>query len=582
MKGGGDVLDYKERIDREKRRARMKLLEEYNDLLEKKKRKESGLSERELKTYIDNLEELKVLQRIDRAEEDILYFMYEYFSANRNPENETNLVPDPNFTMDDAPEFHRELCDMLRQVTRRELKKVAYAAPRGHAKSAYLSNCFPLHEVVYNKRKYILIISETDGMAQKFVEWIADQLKHNAKLRNDFGSLLEVNPRKNERDNQEAFLTHTGILVEASSMGKQLRGKRNKSYQPDLVILDDLESAKNTNTADLREKNLEWLNKVVMPIGDKETAFVYMGTIVHVNGLLPYVLNSADFKSKIYRAIVQPAERTDLWDQFAEILRNRTDPDRMEKARRLYEENRDEMLRGARVLWEYRWSYFDLMVEKVERGTKAFNSEYQNNPIDEESQRFRPETFIYFDYKDLIDEKTKKPITLEYYGFWDPAVGKKRGSDYNAIVIIGRCRRTGVLYVRETWAKQCPASVAMTAAIDLIQKYNPRIFGVETIQAQHDYYVQLRTALTKAGHYTTKLKPVPYQAGKKEDRIDVLEPLFENGTLRLMRHQHLLIEQLEMFPSGDHDDLPDALASCVNLAGGTRMRKSYYKKPLGL
>jgi predicted phage terminase large subunit-like protein len=574
-------LSYKDRIDRKKRQARIRLLKELNEQYEKK-RKLLGLTDDELIDYIKNLEELDVLLRIDRAEEDILYFMYAYFSAKENPDNETNLIPDPNFTMDDAPAFHRELCDMLRQVTRGELKKVAYAAPRGHAKSAYLSNCFPLHEIVYNKRKYILIISETDGMAQKFIEWIADQLKYNEKLRNDFGVLLDVNPKKNARDNQEAFLTHNGVLCEASSMGKQLRGKRNKSYRPDLVILDDLESAKNTNTAELREKNLDWFTKVVLPIGDKNTAFLYMGTVVHANGLLPYVLNSPDFKSKTYRAIESFSDRQDLWDEYINILRQQHDPDRQAKADKFYEENKAEMLRGTRVLWEWRWSYKQLMDEKAIHGTKYFNSEYMNNAIDEESQRFHPDQFIYFDYKDLVDEKTKKPITLNYYGFWDPAVGKKRGSDYNAIVILGRCPRTGVLYVRETWAKQCPASEALSTCVRLIDKYKPKVFGVETIQAQHDYYIQLRTALTKAGLYSTKLKPVPYQAGKKEDRIDMLEPLVENGTLRFMRHQHLLIEQLEMFPSGDHDDLPDALASCVNVAGGTLARRTFYKKPFGV
>lgn len=575
------MLDPIDRVDDEKRRARIEKLERYLELF-RRKAKKMGLSRRDKEDRLKIMEELVMLRRIDRAADDILYFMYEYLSASRNSENAaTNVILDPNYTMDMAPRFHRELCEMLKKVTRGEIKKVAWAAPRGHAKSAYLSNCFPLHEIVYNRRKYILIISETDGMAQRFVEWIGDQLKYNEKLRRDFGEILDPNKKKNERDNNEAFLTHTGILCEASSMGKQLRGKRNKSYRPDLVILDDIESAKNTNTAELREKNLDWLNKVVMPIGDKNTAFVYMGTVVHRNGLLPYVLNSADFKSRKFQAIVKPPERMDLWEKFGEILRQKEDPDRLQKALDFYEENKAEMDKGAEVLWEYKMSLLDLMIERYERGAAAFNSEYMNNPVDEERQRFKPENMMYFDYDDLVDDKGRE-LPLEYVGYWDPAIGKKRGSDYNAIVIIGRNRRTGVIYVRETWAKQCPASVAMDQVMKLIKKYQPRIFGVETIQAQHEYYLQLRARLTKEGIYTTKLKPVPFQQGRKDERIDMLEPLFENGTIRVMRHQYLLLEQLEMFPNGDFDDLPDALATAVSLAGGARMRRTDYRKPPGI
>ena len=41
-----------------------------------------------------------------------------------------------------------------------------------------------------------------------------------------------------------------------------------------------------------------------------------------------------------------------------------------------------------------------------------------------------------------------------------------------------------------------------------------------------------------------------------------------------------LAEQLLVFPQGEHDDLPDALASAVELAGKTRHR-SYFLKPIG-
>lgn len=506
--------------------------------------------------------------------------MYEYFSDNRNPENDQNLIP-AGTHIEDAPKFHRELCELLDEVSNTNpTARMAWAAPRGHAKSAYLSNCFPVHQIVFNKRKYILIISETDTSAKKFIEWVSLQLKFNKKLREDFDELLTPQKSQNARDNQEAFLTTNGILVEAASMGKQLRGKRNGSYRPDLVICDDLESAKNTNTPELRDKNLYWFNSVVIPIGDPaRTAFVYMGTIVHARGLLPTILARADFESMIYSAIVSPPDREDLWAEFEEIYRNPENESRQDDALAFNYQNQAEMDRGVEVLWPSRFSYTKLMMEKVNIGSRAFGSEFLNNPIDEEAQIFRPSTFTYFDYADLRDN-LGRPLVLDYFTAWDIAFGKNSRSDYNAIVTVGRDRRTGILYIVDAWAKKCPAHEALNMAVEKIREYRQKIFGIETVQAQIDLFRQLQERLPRERLYGTKLKPIPSKT-KKEERIESLEPLIENGVLRFMRHQRLLLEMLEQYPSHDHDDLPDALQMAVELAGAGK-RKGFHKKPKGL
>ena len=363
-------------------------------------------------------------------------------------------------------------------------------------------------------------------------------------------------------------------------MGKQLRGKRNGSFRPDLVICDDLESAKNTNTPELREKNLYWFNSVVIPIGDPaRTAFVYMGTIVHGRGLLPSILERADFESKVYAAIVSPPEREDFWSEFEEIYRNPENEERLDDAVAFYYKNQAEMDKGVEVLWPQRFSYKKLMMEKVNIGSRAFGSEFMNNPIDEETQIFRPATFTYFDYSDLHDD-LGRPLPFDYFTAWDIAFGKNSRSDYNAIVTVARHRKTGVLYVVDAWAKKCPAHEALNVAVEKIKEYQQKIFGIETVQAQIDLFRQLQERLPRERIYGTKLKPILSRT-KKEERIESLEPLIENGVLRFMRHQRLLLEMLEQYPSHDHDDLPDSLQMAVELAGAGR-RKTYHNKPKGL
>ena len=575
------IVNRKYIINSDARRSRIDLLEELAKALVNKIEDLLAVGYSVPSTDITRVREVKdelsALKRVERSETDVLYFAYQYFSEDANPDNKGNLIP-AGVAYDDSADFHVELTGILDEVSTKEVnKRVAWSAPRGHAKSAYLTNIFPSHEIVFEKRNYILVISETDSASKKFIEWVADELKFNEKLRNDFGELLSPSRGMNERDNQEAFLTTAGTLVEASSIGKQLRGKRNGAHRPDLVICDDLESSKNTNTKELIEKNIDWFDKVVVPIGDPhKTSFIYMGTTVIANGLLQHVQGKSDFHSRTYSAIVSPPERGDLWDEFDTILRDAGNSERLAQAKEFYKDNREEMDAGIKVLWDERWTYFALMVEKANMTSRAFNSEYMNNPIDTENAIFKLDSLTYFDYDDMHERKRH----FEYYSAWDIAMGKNKRSDYNAIVTIARDKRTGVFYVVDACAKKVPAHEALQQAVKTVKKYQTKVFAVETVGAQHDLYRQLKEELNKRQVYGSKILGINSRT-KKEERIEMLEPLIENGALRFMRHQRMLLEQMEQFPNGANDDLPDALQMAVEI--GTKIkRRTYYKKPKGL
>lgn len=544
----------------------------------------------ELDTYMSTLERLR---RVHRSETDLLYFCWTYFSSVSNPENETNWAGFDLPTVDHAPRFHREISDIIDHISNVNRNgKVAVAAPRSHAKSSYLSKGEPLREICFRKRRYIILLSETPTVAMGNLDWISTQLKYNKKLREDFGHLLSPSQNENSLDNRNEFIAwekksdDTPRLltrVESASSNQALRGRNWLGIRPDLIICDDLEDVRsNAGTKEQRQKLADWFHSTVMPLGDPKgetTAFIYMGTIVHAESLLNDVINNrADFKSVKYKAIIDEPLRMDLWEQCRTLYLDHELPkeQRKERAEAFYSEHRAEMDEGARVLWEEVQPLWRLMTWKWDNGSKAFNTEYQNTPLDEESQIFVPSKFRMFDDSDLV----QRPI--EYYGFWDVAMGKSSRSDYNAIVTIARDRMTGVIYVVDTWAKKCPAHEALYVALDKMLQYDHRVFAVETIGAGHDFYRQLRELARKSSVYTVKIKPISHHNAKKEQRIEALEPLCESGFLRFRTNQSLLFEQMEQFPNATHDDIPDALAGAVDLCGGTRRRRTYTAKPRGL
>lgn len=563
-------------LDREERAERIAVISERATKL-----KELVQSRRATEYHIemlrDDIAELKRLTRIHRAEVDMLYFFYEYFSEARNPGNPDNLVPTKDVDMDDAPNFHRKLSRILDSVSNvNRTARIAWAASRGHAKSAYLSNAFPVHEIAYRKRRMILIISETNAGSKKFIKWVAGQLKYNVKLRADFGELLYEKKTMNEKDSEEAFLTTSGAKMEATSLGMQIRGFRNGSQRPDLILLDDLESRDSNNTPELRQKAKDWLNQDLMPAYDPmQTAIIFMGTLVHHDSLLNYVLKERkDFVKNSFPAIIKQPERSDLWSEFERIYKeyepsdeevaameemdDETAAPNVRAALAYFETHHEEMEKGAEVLWPSRFPIQFLILEKMNYGNKAFNTEFQNNPIDEESQIFKPERFKYYD-------STMKFDHSDYYigmGI-DFAMGKQRG-DYSAIVVTAKHKKLGLIYVVDAFGARIHPDEFMRVIVEKVMHYQPDSIAAEAQMAQEFFVHKLKQELQSKGYPARNRVKEIHQRTRKELRIEAMLPDIENETIRFHRDHALLLEQFERYGSNWHDDLPDAMEMSIS------------------
>ena len=532
-------------IDREERAERIVVISERATKL--KKLVQAGhATEYHIEMLRGDITELKRLTRIHRAEVDMLYFFYEYFSEARNPSNPDNLVPTKDVDVDDAPDFHRKLSRILDSVSNvNRTARNAWAASRGH---------------------------------------VAGQLKYNVKLRADFGELLYEKKTMNEKDSEEAFLTTSGAKMEATSLGMQIRGFRNGAQRPDLILLDDLESRDSNNTPELRQKAKDWLNQDLMPAYDPtQTAIIFMGTLVHHDSLLNYVLKERkDFVKNSFPAIIKQPERSDLWAEFERIYKEYEPSDEeiaameetddetaaptVKAALTFFESHREEMEKGAEVLWPSRFPIQFLVLEKMNYGNKAFNTEFQNNPIDEESQIFKPERFKYYDL-------TMKFNLSEYYvgmGI-DFAMGKQRG-DYSAIVTTAKHKKLGHIYVVDAFGARIHPDEFMRIIVEKVMHYQPDSIAAEAQMAQEFFVHKLKQELQLKGYPARNRVKEIHQRTRKELRIEAMLPDIENETIRFNRDHTLLLEQFERYGSKWHDDLPDAMEISISTLKSGRKR----------
>lgn len=562
-------------LDTEERQEIIEVYKEYLDVIDTEYGE--NLPDNLIGEYFEKASELKRLQRIHRCEGNLLEFGIEYFSDARNEGNDGNWDGFDISRADEAPGFHVELTNIMNVVSSEQINaKIAIAAPRGHAKSTWLSKAFPLHELVFRRRKYVIMISETPKVAKANLDWIRDQLKYNKKLRDDFGPLLSPKDQSNIQDNSEGFIAWIPdgdhkrqiALLESASVGGAIRGRNWNGMRPDLIIGDDLEDARpggNASTPEQRAALRDWFSQSVIPLGDpkgERTATVIMGTTVHAESLLMQILyQRSDFKTKVYRAIIEHPERQDLWEQCRVIYTNRDDENRLENAVKFYKENETEMLKGCKVLWEKGKPIWKLMTWKWDNGSKAFNTEYLNNPIDEESIIFNPETFTYWDGKRRLQE-FKSSDYLISMGI-DFALGKQRG-DYSAFTVVARDKSKGAIYIVDSFIERIKPDKYIEKIIEKVIEWQPDVIAAEAQAAQEFFVDTLKGRLAQKGYpASTRVRSIK-QRSRKELRIETMLPEIENGTIQFSKKHFLLLEQFERYGQGSHDDGPDSLEMAVS------------------
>lgn len=481
----------------------------------------------------------------------------------------------PHYFVRESPEFHRELDDIwaegvlkdknpytdAAQISRMDGNKWAVAAPRGHAKSTTFTFKDSLHAALYAYKHYILILSDSTEQAEAFLEDIKTELEDNAYIIEDFGHL------KGDATWKTGTIKATnGVKIDAIGSGKKIRGRKNRSWRPDLIVLDDIENDENVATQEQRRKLKSWFDKAVLKAGDTYTDVMYVGTILHYDSLLAGKLQNPGFKSRKYRAVISDSAHPELWEAWEKIYTNLFNDQHEADAEAFFEANKEEMLEGTQVLWEAKLPYYKLMKIKVDEGTASFNSELQNDPIDPDNADFNEEWFVYYEDGE-VDFKQPKFL---FIGGNDPSLGKNAKADTSSIITLALDTESGYKYVvYADIAKRNPDKI-----IEDIFDTDKRLrleygkgyysFGVEDVQFQY-YFKQVMAQKSAERGIYLPIEGIT-STSNKVLRIRSLQPEVKNGYIRFQHRQKSLLQQMQEFPMGKNDDAPDGLHMAVLMA----------------
>ena len=448
--------------------------------------------------------------------------------------------------------FHYDLVKALEDIIfnhKDEETKNVRAAPRGHAKSTFVSFAFPLWCICYGYKQTIIVISCSADMARLFLTRIREELEFNELIIKVFGKL-----QGSSKWNNSEILTSTGVYCVGKGAGQQMRGLNFKS-RPDLVIIDDLESEESVATETQRATLDKWFSSAVMKMGSPNCDFFFIGTVLSYDSLLYKLLTLPTYsmwQRKIYRAVIKFSEST-LWLEWEEKMTDLSDPDPYNTAKKFYLKHKKEMLKGTKVLWESQREnmYLHLMETRLQ-DEEAFNSEFQNDPQTEKSRIFKEE---------WLEENTYEypPNIKRVYGAVDPSCGKNRKADTSAIVILGE-GEDNYIYVLEASIKVRRVEDIILDMEKIIGKYYNLLEGfvVETNQFQALFSTTVQQHFIDLGMYVNWIEIFHGANDKKERRINSMIPKIKNGYLKFNKSHVMLWRQMKNYPK-DRDDGVDCL-----------------------
>ena len=403
-----------------------------------------------------------------------------------------------------------------------EHPKVAFAAPRGHAKSTAVNHAYGLAAALFEAHPFQLKVSKTYALACEKVEQAKQELLTNDKIR----GIFRIDDILRDRENDFIAVTTSGykFRMMALGMGQATRGLSWGTMRPTLILGDDMEDDEEVMNVERREKGMRWVMNTLLPMGGDKTLIRIFGTILHNDSVLMRLCKMPSWHSKIWQAC-------------------------------------DETLTPESILWPQKFPRERLANIKqgyIDAGNVAgFNMEYRNIAIDTSSGFFRPE-----DFRPIKEEDEKKSMT--YYCGVDFAISTRERRDYTVIVVAG-LDSEGLLYIVDLMRGRWDGNQIIEEMLAVEKAFHPAEWYIESGAIQKALgpamEIRMREEEDGKGMYMNLCPLVP--SVDKERRARSIQARIRAKAVKFNKNAGWFADfeqELIQFPRGSHDDQVDALA----------------------
>ena len=301
----------------------------------------------------------------------------------------------------------------------------ALAMPRGSGKST-LAETAAIWSMVYGHREFVTLIGATESAALEMLDSIKTELEVNENLAADFpevcypieqldgianrcaGQLFHGERTRITWTSNEIVLPTikdsraSGIIVRVAGITGRVRGMKYKradgrSVRPSLVIIDDPQTSESAGSLEQTRKRVRVLAGDILGLAGpgQKISGIMPCTIIRPGDMADIILNRnthPDWNGERTKMVYKFPKNMKLWEQYADIRSEalRTDGN-FDAATEFYKAHRAEMDEGAVVSWEARYNHDEISALQHAMNLKlqdetAFQSEYQNDPLPEDTE----------------------------------------------------------------------------------------------------------------------------------------------------------------------------------------------------
>jgi hypothetical protein len=347
-----------------------------------------------------------------------------------------------------------------------------------------------LNLILRNKKKNVLLVSNSEDNAKRLLEPYRAQLDTNQRIINDYGK------QRGAKWKEGDFRTRHGVSFRAVGADQSPRGSNNDSIRPDVIIIDDIDTDQDCLNPEIITKRVNWIFEALFP-----TRAINIPLLIICCGNI----------IAEYCCMTELNKKADV----VEIVNIRTNG-----VSSWIQKNSEQHIDRALSLMPY----------------SSQQKEYFNNPMT------AGRIFKELKFDKITPLKTMEKLIV--YG--DPSTSNRESkkSSFKVVALLGR--KNNITYVIKVFCKQCGQE-------EFIQAYYDMYDIVQAAGAKAEYFMECNSLQEGFFdlYYEPKFKEISKQKGialyvKKDKRAKAdkftrieatLEPPYRLGWLIFNQHE---------------------------------------------
>lgn len=386
---------------------------------------------------------------------------------------------------------------------------------------AYLGNCWQ------TTKKFVLLTSQTQPQVKQIYDNIKDELESNELLINDFGPFVAE-----PWNSRTLRVLNYNAQILPVSLGSEIRGIRKRADRPDLVIIDDVDSLSSTRSEDRRNKTINWFDRDIRQIGEKNSSFVIIGNLLHKQCLVSIL------KKKILD-------------------------------KQLRGEYREYPLKDSKdkCLWKSKYPTKEDL-DRLEQSVivrSTYLREYMLLVFDDETSVLTDSDFVYYDTLPQPSDGSRHVVTFIAI---DPALGEKESSDSTAVVSAEAWVKDGIstLYFCPRYVNKRIKPVDTVNLVSEIYASCKALGQNVTILVENTSFQRLLVnLLTNIGINECDIKEISPGGKDKKMRLELVSPYISKGQVMFpVSVFEEPLTELKNVGTGMPDNLADAVVYAIS------------------